>query len=484
MNMLLNRPSIFTGLTICLLVSISACANTPASKTLEQTFAADPQLENNPPFRQLTENRIQNNQNNQKLVQPETVEKPVQLPANLASEIPPYPNSQLLKESPEGQQKIWSSSDPTNVVQNFYQKEFQDKNWEIISYPPEEGNGSLVAEKNNLQVKVSLKPSSTPGIATEYQIEYHSKNEAATNVLPPAAISTSPATPLPEIQPSTPPLPNSTPSPTSLLTTPLPSPGLPPLLPSKPFPPSSILPPPTPITPESPILKKALKDVPSGLRSYISDLSKLGVFEQEKPKNQNNPDATTPLSEPQNIVTRRVYVRWLVNANNEIFANNPAKQIRLAGANDTPIFEDVPKTDPDFTVIQGLAEAGLIPSPLSGNTSVVKFRPDEPLTREVLILWKVPLDIRKTLPAATLQQVKQVWDFQDTSKIAPAALKAVFADSQNGDFSNIRRVFGYTRLFRPGKTVSRAEAAAALWYFGTEKNGMSAQTALQAKRQS
>lgn len=470
MNVLPNQTKLITSLSLCCLTFLSACANYPASKGLEQSLAADPQLKNNPPFRQLAQTPNQNNQE---------PEKPVQLPADFPLEIPPYPNSKLIDQSEQGQQTVWSSSDPTNVVQNFYQQKFQEKNWEMISRPTETGEGSLVAEKNNLQVTISLKPSQTPGTATEYQIEYQRKDGEATNVPTPPVISS----PLPETQASpnsAPPeaLPSPIPSPTSLLPTPFPSPE------AAALPTPDISPVPMPATPESPVLKKALKDVPSGLRPYVSDLSKLGVFQPQQPQNQKNRDATTPLTEPQNVVTRRIYAQWLVNANNEIFTNNPAKQIRLSGPNETPVFEDVPKTDPDFTVIQGLAEAGLIPSPLSGDINVVKFRPDEPLTREDLILWKVPLDLRKTLPEATVEQVKSAWDFQDTSKIDPAALRAVLADSRNGDFSNIRRVFGYTRLFRPDKTVSRAEAAAALWYFGDQKEGMSAQKALQAKRQS
>lgn len=385
LNMLLNKYLIFPSLIVCVLVSISSCSNNSANKELEQIFAADPQLENNPPLTELTETSAQNNQ------QPETS---VQLPADFTSEISPTPNSEL----PD-----------------------QDKS-------------------------------------------------------EPTAISTLPATPEPEIQPS----PNVIASP-EVLTTPFPTPSVAAL--STPTPvPSDVIPAiSTPTLPESPVLKKALNDVPTGLRPYIADLSKLGVFQQEQPKNQSNPDATTILVEPENLVSRRVYARWLINANNEILANNPAKQIRLAGKNEKPIFEDVPKNDPDFAVIQGLAEAGLIPSPLSGDVSVVKFRPNDFLTREDLILWKVPLDFRKPLPEATIEKVKAVWDFQDTSKIDPAALKAVLADAQN-DFSNIRRVFGYTRLFRPDKTVSRAEAAAVLWYFGDQQDGLSAQMALQTKR--
>ena len=83
----------------------------------------------------------------------------------------------------------------------------------------------------------------------------------------------------------------------------------------------------------------------------------------------------------------------------------------------------------------------------------------------------------------TIQQSRLLLDFQDASKINPIALKAVLADGGN-KFSNIRRVFGYTKLFRPDKTVSRAEAAAVLWYFGDQKDGISAQMVLEAKGQS
>ena len=338
----------------------------------------------------------------------------------------------------------------------------------------------MVAEKNDLQVEVSLKPSQTPGIATEYEIDYQPKNEETTNVPLPPVIPVDPSTTHLETQPS----PNFTaspitePSPTASLPTPLPTPEVAALPTPTTLPPNSIPPVSLPTSQESPVLKKALRDVPSGLRQYIADLSKLGVFQQPQPKNQDNPDATTLLVDPQNIVTRREYVRWLVNTNNKIFTNNSAKHIRLAGLNEVPIFEDVPKTDPDFAIIQGLAEAGLIPSPLSGDVNVVKFRPNDFLTREDLILWKVPLDFRKPLPEATVEKVKEAWDFQDASRIDPGALRTVLADAEN-DFSNIRRVFGYTRLFRPDKTVSRAEAAAVLWYFGDQKEGISAQMALQ-----
>jgi hypothetical protein len=110
------------------------------------------------------------------------------------------------------------------------------------------------------------------------------------------------------------------------------------------------------------------------------------------------------------------------------------------------------------------------------------FQPDAPLLREQLILWKVPLDTRQALPSANLEAVKQTWGFQDAGKIDPKALRAVLADFQNGEKSNIRRVFGYTTLFQPKKPLTRAEAAAALWYFGTQSEGISAREALKLAR--
>ena len=97
-------------------------------------------------------------------------------------------------------------------------------------------------------------------------------------------------------------------------------------------------------------------------------------------------------------------------------------------------------------------------------------------------MWKVPLDTREALPTANLETVKQTWGFQDSGKINSKALRAVLADFQNGEKANIRRVFGYTTLFQPKKPVTRVEAATALWYFGTEAEGISAQDALNSKQ--
>ncbi|MCZ8241188.1 MAG: S-layer homology domain-containing protein [Microcystis sp. LE19-131.1A] len=213
-----------------------------------------------------------------------------------------------------------------------------------------------------------------------------------------------------------------------------------------------------------------LESLPNPLKSHIQDLARLGVLTGNN--NQFNPN---------NTITRREFARWLLQANNAIYANVAGKQIRLATPNSSPAFSDVKNNDPDYIYIQGLAEAGLIPSPLTGDSSTLLFRPNAPLTREDLIAWKVPLDIRKALPSANLDTIKNTWGFQDTNKINPQLVRALYADFQNAEQANIRRVFGFTTLFQPKRPVTRAEAAATLWYFGFQGDGVSAADALQGQ---
>jgi hypothetical protein len=221
-----------------------------------------------------------------------------------------------------------------------------------------------------------------------------------------------------------------------------------------------------------------LDTTPQELRPYLDDLLKLELIQR-----LCNPAPCTTF-QPNQAIQRREYARWLIAANNRFYRDMPLKQIRLAIATAEPAFTDVPQTDSDFASIQGLAEAGLIPSHLGNDKAPKTFRPDAPLERTDLILWKVPLDIRKSPPAATVEQVKQNIGFQDIQKMTPAALNAIFADYQNGDQANFRRAFGYTTIFQPQRTVTRAEAAATLWYFGTQTDGRSAQTILDQTAQS
>lgn len=217
-----------------------------------------------------------------------------------------------------------------------------------------------------------------------------------------------------------------------------------------------------------------LDQVPDDLRPYVQDWLALGIVENAD--RQNASDAAIKADfEPNQPISRGEFAHWLLTANNEFYADAPAKRIRPATASTTPTFQDVPAAHPYFADIQGLAEAGIIPSAKTGNATAVTFRPDAPLTRETLVLWKAPLDSRTTLPTATTEAVTTAWGFQDAAKIEPLALRAVLADYQTGDFANIRRAFGYTTLFQPQKGVTQAEAAAALWRFGNQTEGISAE---------
>jgi S-layer homology domain len=209
--------------------------------------------------------------------------------------------------------------------------------------------------------------------------------------------------------------------------------------------------------------------VPLSLKPYVRDVGQLNVV------TQFGGAANQP-------ITRAMFARWLVEVNNRIYRERPVRQIRLATAS-KPAFVDVPADRPEFPYIQGLAEAGYLPSPLSGDSAQTRFRPNDPLTREMLLLWKVPIDRQQILPTVSSERVKQVWGFKDVNRITPIALSAVAADRQNGDLSNLRRVLGSTLLFQPQKPVTYAEAATALWFIGIEGDSLSAKDLLRSEQQ-
>lgn len=213
-----------------------------------------------------------------------------------------------------------------------------------------------------------------------------------------------------------------------------------------------------------------LVDIPEDLKPYVQDWLALDL---------KTTAPGSPSWQPNQPVTRGAYAQWLLATNNRFYDDQPQKRIRPGQASAKPAFQDVPPSHPQYGAIQGLAEAGIIPSPLSGSSTTVSFRPDAPLTRETLVLWKVPLDTRAVLPGATVEAVKTAWGFQDAATVEPLALRAVLADHQSGEFANILRAFGYTTLFQPKKAVTQAEAIATLWRFGNPTEGISAQDLLK-----
>jgi S-layer homology domain len=361
-----------------------------------------------------------------KLKQPDTTTTaPGTTTNSLPADFPLYPQAKLqstAQTEDKGTLTTWTTPDPIEFVYKFYQQELPAKQWEIVT-APSDSQPQLTLKQAQSSVTIA------PQTATEKQ--QSGVTTYTINLLGATATATPTPTPTPTSTPTSSPTPTSSSTPTA---SPLPT-------------------------------TKPTGKLPTTTSEYLTDLTKIGVF--------TSTDAT-----PNRVVTRREYARWLVAAHNRITGTKPTQQLKLATTDTKPVFQDVPITNPDFPSIQGLAEAGLIPSNLSGDATAVLFRPDAPLTREQLILWKVPLDTRQPLPTASLDAVKQTWGFQDAGKVDPTALRAVLADFQNGDRSNIRRVFGYTTLFQPKKTVNLGEVATAIWYFGANSEGLSARESI------
>ena len=354
---------------------------------------------------------------------PSPSQSPLSLPEGFPKEIPLYPQARLKSSTFQNAKQVtrWESGDPSNLIQSFYGRELRSKNWQINSSATNET--TLIASLDTLQLQLTIKPQTASG--TEFTLEY-------------GQITSSPS-------PSPTPSPNSSPSPS----------------PTQGF---SINSSPTSGDP-----------IPAPMRSVVEEVLALGIITSDA----NGTKISLGQLEPNKIITRREYARWLVAANNRIYNNQPGQQVRLATNADQPAFSDIAVKDPDFGAIQGLAEAGLIPSRLSGDQAIATFNPDAPVTREQLILWKIPLDTRQALPTTSIEAVQQTWGFQDAARIDPLALRAVATDFQNGSLANIRRVFGFTTLFQPQRPVTRAEAIITLGYFGSQGRGISAKDAQQ-----
>ncbi len=456
----LIRSKVWIGFALSLTLPLGSCANS----SLERSLAADPQLQTGA-----------GGFGRPNAASSSPLRATAALPPDFPEEIPIYPDAALqavtATTTEDGSDRPnvltrWLTTASATEVQQFYQQAFQSQGWQVNStgISPLE---AVSATKNGLQVTLNLAsvaspaPAASPVSTTDFSLSYRQRETGDSSVTPTAeSATTSSASP----------------------STKLPQPGDPtfigPLLPN----PETVVGSSSPSSTSSPAVTAAiatpqqfsdLAQVPAELQSYVGDLAQLGVLNVSSGQD----------FKPNQVITRREFARWLVNTNNRLYATRPGNQIRLGVATEQPAFQDVPRNDADFATIQGLATAGIVPSPLSGNSTTVTFRPNAPLTREDLILWKTPLDTRQALPNATLDAVQQTWGFQDTPRIDPKALRAVLADYQNSDLANIRRAFGYTTLFQPKKPVTRAEAAAVLWHFGTQGDGISAKEVGQSTAQ-
>ncbi|HEY9302300.1 MAG TPA: S-layer homology domain-containing protein, partial [Phormidium sp.] len=159
--MFAKRPAVSLSLIVLLLSSLTACANSPVSKNLEQSFAADPKLKENPI--NLGQNVTDNNRQNQPLAE---------LPADFPTEIPRYPNAQLQEVTSTAPvtNTRWFTPDSADKIQSFYQQQFQNNNWEILNQPNQQ-TGNLEARLNDLKVTVAAVPTQNPGV-TGFTIQY------------------------------------------------------------------------------------------------------------------------------------------------------------------------------------------------------------------------------------------------------------------------------------------------------------------------
>ena len=484
----LNNRQGIRGIILTSLLMLAGCGNGAAFESL---VSADPKLkesnieqQNRTNQSKLSQNDLSkatsqseeaiNNANSKNISSsneinndsPKPDEVSQALPSNFPRSFPIYPQARLEKisEDDAGSQRLtWDTTDNRKVVADYYQAELLANDWKIIepfTISPEQKIARAIAVKDDLRVDLTLSPASGDNSAgnTKLSVTYQPLDGDTSSTIVRGIDSTEQKRSL----------------------TPEDSPGGDRTNERAKFQSETELKDSTSTPNDGNVNFADLNEVPEQLRQPLKTVSALGIL------TPYTGDANVKLTKfaPNQIITRGEYARWLVAANNLYYKDNPGKKIYVANKSDQPAFNDVKPDNPDFTAIQSLAEAGLIPSRLTGDSTDLLFRPDAPLTREDLIAWKVPLDTRQALPKASIEAIEESWGFQDTADINSQAVRALYADFQNGDRSNIRRIFGYTTLFQPKKPVTRAEAAASLWSFGFQGDGVTAQEVLDAETRS
>ncbi|XP_050224812.1 uncharacterized protein LOC126674407 isoform X2 [Mercurialis annua] len=165
------------------------------------------------------------------------------------------------------------------------------------------------------------------------------------------------------------------------------------------------------------------------------------------------------------LCTKREYARWLVRLNS-LLERNPKHRIAYLSFRGSVVaaFDDVGVEDPDFDAIQALAEAGLIPSKITGTNSEGDgnfcFHPEKFISRLDLINWKAQLEY-DFFPGMAEQMSRTKVDYMDVKDISAEASPEFFI-LLAGDNSIIRKVFGQSRRFQPNKPLTKAQAAVAM----------------------
>ncbi len=229
---------------------------------------------------------------------------------------------------------------------------------------------------------------------------------------------------------------------------------------------------------------------PSALTVSYDDIN--GIFGADQIKQLASLDVfgqPTGHFDPAKPILRREFVRWLFNANNAIWANDPNNLIHPAQGVPSS-FTDVKTSDPDFQYIEGMQDAGI-----SVGFPDKTFRPDIPITHEQAVAIKSALDrggvdkdfvINKAQPTYGYYNLP---DWKDKHDISPEYVGAIatgqWDDRNNRDHSemrvdNVPRAFGAIAMFHPKATLTRAQAAIMLWKIGPHARGSSSQPARTA----
>ena len=165
-------------------------------------------------------------------------------------------------------------------------------------------------------------------------------------------------------------------------------------------------------------------------------------------------DTTTGAFHPDAPISRADFVRWLVKANNVYSSSNPSGQIRLARG-EKPTFVDVPKSDPDFKYIQGLADTGFV---IGKNAT--HFAPHAAITREEMVAIKAQVDEDQAIQLSPSDV--GFLNLSDKNSINPQFVSDIHEDYSVRTTQNIGRVWGLIKVFHPRQPLTRAEAAVAI----------------------
>ena len=202
-----------------------------------------------------------------------------------------------------------------------------------------------------------------------------------------------------------------------------------------------------------------IADTPA--EKYVKGLAALGVFGTRG--GPFNPGGT---------ITRGDFVKWLVLANNAIFANTPGKQIHLSQSTSSA-YPDVAPSHPDFQYIQGVYDAGFVVG-FPDKT----FKPDALLTHEQMIAIKESIDRGGVQEYYVINWDSTMPNWKDKDQINKIFRGAIAEDSRLDKsavsnwnqpgmvIDNVPRTFGAIAMFRPQDTVTRGQAAAVLWKVG------------------